>query len=289
MKNGKELFIRDFNAIKLRKRVIDMNQYDKSEYAFVVCAYGESPYLEKCIQSLLNQSIRTKIIVSTSTPNEHIKSLAEKYRLKVYINHGKKGIAEDWNFAYKNADGKIVTLAHQDDIYEPHFAQKNLEGINRSRHPLISFADYGEIRDGKRITKNRLLNIKRIMLFPLRVKALQRSRFARRRILSLGSPICCPSVTYVKENLPETIFESGYRSNVDWQAWEKISKLKGSFVYCTDILMFHRIHAESATTAIIADCDRTREDYAMFCKFWPKKIAGIIEALYKSSEKSNEI
>ncbi len=265
------------------------NYYDESEYTFVICAYGESPYLEECIQSLFVQSISTEIILVTSTPNEHINALVEKYQIKYYINEGPKGIAEDWNFGYQKASGKVVTIAHQDDIYEPFFAQRNLEKINRAHRPLISFADYGEIRDGERVISNKLLNIKRIMLLPLRFHILQGSRFVRRRILSFGSPICCPSVTYVKENLPEVIFEPGYRSNVDWQAWEKISRRKGSFVYCTDILMFHRIHQDSATTAIIADNDRSKEDYAMFCKFWPKKIAGIIECFYRNGEKSNKI
>ena len=266
-----------------------MNHYDKSDYVFVICAYGESQYLEECILSLLNQSIPTGIIIATSTPNEHITTLASKYHLQVYVNDGPKGIAEDWNFGYQKADGKIVTIAHQDDIYEPRFAQTNLEKINRAKHPLISFSDYGEIRDGKRVVSNRLLNIKRIMLFPLRITSLQRVRFVRRRILSFGSAICCPSVTYVKENLPDIIFESGYKGNIDWQAWEKLSKMKGSFVFCNDILMFHRIHSESATTINIAGNDRTKEDYEMFCKFWPKKIAGLIEFFYRSGEKSNKI
>lgn len=41
--------------------------------------------------------------------------------------------------------------------------------------------------------------------------------------------------------------------------------------------MFHRIHSVSATTVNIAGHNRAREDYEMFCKFWPKKIAGLIE------------
>lgn len=265
-----------------------MCRYAESDYIFVICAYGKSPYLEECIISLLNQSIPISIIIATSTPNEHIEALADKYHLNVYVNNGSKGIAEDWNFGYQKAGGKIVTLAHQDDVYDPCFAQRTLEKINSANHPLISFSDYGEIRDGKRVVKNRLLNIKRIMLFPMRITLLQSVRFVRRRILSFGSAICCPSVTFVKENLPEIIFEAGYRSNVDWQAWEKLSKLQGAFVYCNDILMFHRIHSESATTAIIADHDRTKEDYEMFCKFWPKTIAGLIEFFYRSGEKLNE-
>ena len=128
-----------------------------------------------------------------------------------------------------------------------------------------------------------------MMLFPLEFYRLQNSQFIRRRILSLGSPICCPSVTFVKDNLPKTIFSPGYRSDVDWQAWERLSKIKGAFVYCKEYLMFHRIHEDSATTAIIADNDRTKEDYEMFCRFWPKWIARIIEHYYQKGEKSNNL
>ena len=266
-----------------------MNHYSNSDYVFVICAYGESPYLEECILSLQKQTVSTGIVMTTSTPNDHIKALAGKYHIPLYVNDGPKGIAQDWNFGYYKAEGRIVTIAHQDDIYEPNFAQMNLERINRAKCPLIAFSDYGEIRNGERIIRNRLLRVKRIMLFPLRCRLLWNVRFVRRRILSFGSAICCPSVTFVKDNLPPVIFEAGYRSNVDWQAWERLSRLRGSFVYCNDILMFHRIHEESATTAIIADHDRTKEDYDMFCRFWPKRIAGVVEHFYRNGEKSNDI
>lgn len=164
-----------------------------------------------------------------------------------------------------------------------------LREANNSRHPLILFTDYGEIRDGQRVGNNQLLNIKRIMLAPLKYRFLWNSIFIRRRILSWGSPICCPSVTFVKENLSDQIFEPHFRSDVDWQAWEKISRLRGAFVYLPSILMYHRIHEGSATTTIIADNDRTREDREMFCKFWPKWAAKIIEHFYQKSEKSNKI
>jgi len=266
-----------------------MCRYKASDYTFVICAYKESPYLEACICSLKQQQLPVSIVLVTSTPNSYIEALVQKYGLEYYINTGKSGIAEDWNFGLQTVKDKIVTLAHQDDIYEPAFARKVLDEINEHKHPLIAFTDYGEIRNGTRVTNNRLLNIKRIMLFPMRIRKLQEIRFIRRRILSFGSPICCPSVTFVKENLPKTIFTSGYRSDVDWQAWEKLSRYKGAFVYCKEILMFHRIHEDSETTAIIADNDRTREDFDMFCKFWPEQIARIIEYFYRRGEGSNKL
>lgn len=266
-----------------------MSTYSKEDFTFVICAYKQSPYLEECICSLINQRVKVNIILVTSTPCAYIEDLVRKYELPYYINIGKSGIAEDWNFGLSKAKGKVVTIAHQDDIYEPNFAKNVLNSINMQKKPLIAFTDYGELRDGKRITRNRLLQIKRIMLLPMRNRMLQNSIFVRRRILSFGSPICCPSVTFVRENLPSVIFQPGYRGGVDWQAWERLSRLKGAFVFCNDILMYHRIHEDSETSAIIADNNRTKEDFEMFCLFWPKWIARIIEHFYRKGEESNEV
>lgn len=263
--------------------------YSAKNHTFVICAYKESKYLEECICSVMAQKVLGEVIITTATPNSHIEDLAQKYNLPLYINPNGGEIAKDWNFGIDQAKTELVTLAHQDDIYEPEFLNCVLKECNRYKHPLIAFTDYGEVREGKRVTENTLLKTKRLMLLPMHVHAWGNCRFIRRRSLSFGSAICCPSVTYVKENLNTPIFESGFRGGLDWQAWEKLSRMKGAFVYCRAILMYHRIHEESATTEIIADNDRTKEDFQMFCRFWPKWIAKIISSLYQKSQDSNAI
>ena len=262
----------------------------KEKHTFVICAYGESPYLEECICSLLNQKRKSPVLIATSTPNEHIERLAEKYHLQVKVNQGEKGISADWNFACSCADTPYVTLAHQDDLYEPDYSEHILAFLKKAKHPLIAFTDYCELRDGRKTETNELLRIKRFLLSPLKIKGLQNSKFVRRRILSVGSPICCPSVTLVKEHLPEQpVFENNMKSNVDWQAWEKLSKLKGSFIYCKKPLVAHRIHEDSETSAIIADNKRSDEDEVMFSKFWPKFIVKILVKFYAKGQDSNNM
>lgn len=56
------------------------------KHTFVVCAYKESQYLEECIQSVLNQNVKSKVIISTGTPNSYIKEIAEKYKLQLFVN-----------------------------------------------------------------------------------------------------------------------------------------------------------------------------------------------------------
>lgn len=258
-------------------------------HTFVICAYKESPYLGECIRSLLGQSVKSRILMVTSTPNDSIRRTAEKYNIPLIINEGEGGIVQDWNFAYKQADTPYVTIAHQDDVYFPEYTEQMLGQMKKERRPLIWFSDYAEIRNGKIVRKNKLLQTKRLMLIPLRFRAFWKSRFIRRRVLSFGCPICCPSVTFARENLPKTVFQVGFRSAEDWQAWERLSKLKGSFIYNKGIFVGHRIHQDSETSHILQDNQRQKEDYTMFCKFWPKWIARILTKAYSESEKSNEL
>lgn len=268
---------------------MEKSSYKEEDHTFAICAYKESNYLEECILSVMGQRKKGNVLMVTSTPNEFVNQLAEKYQIPLYIRNGESDIAKDWNFAYEKANTKLVTITHQDDVYCSNYLEDILESINSAKKPLIAFADYGEIRDKEIVTDNRLLNVKKIMLFPLRCKKNWKNRYIRRRILSLGSAICCPSVTFVKDNLPQIIFETGYKSDLDWQAWEKLSKLEGSFVYCNSVLMLHRIHEESATTQIIADSNRTKEDFDMYCKFWPLWMAKLLIRFYAKSQESNEI
>lgn len=256
-------------------------------HTFCICAYKESEYLEECILSLLNQTVKSEIYIATSTKNEHISALAQKYSLPLFENTGEKGIGGDWNFALKNAKTDLVTVAHQDDIYEKDYAEKIIKKAEKSKKPIIVFSTYGELREGKKVYKSKLLNIKNLMLFP--IKLFPNSIFVRRRVLSLGCPICCPAVTYKTEIIKKNPFKSDFKSDLDWQQWENLSKLKGSFLYINKPLMCHRIHSESATTEIIGDNLRNKEDYIMFRKFWGEKTARKLAQIYASSEKSNDI
>ena len=246
-------------------------EHVNTNHTFAICAYKESPYLEECITSLMEQTVKSEIFIATSTPNKYIDDIAAKYNLKVYVNEGESGITQDWNFAYSKVQTDYVTIAHQDDKYAPEYVENLLAYTAKAKKPLLFFTDYAEIRNGEIVTTNKILKVKRIMLFIMRPKAMWGSRFIRRRVLSLGSPICCPSATYYRPNLMKQVFLNGFRADEDWEAWERLSKLKGDFIFCNKILTYHRIHEDSETTKILNDNKRSEEDYIMYQKFWPKR------------------
>ena len=263
--------------------------YSNHDHTFSVCAYGDSPYLEECLRSLKSQSIHTHILISTTTPSSHIENLASEYNVPLYINNGEPGIAHDWNNAIEHCETPLVTIAHQDDVYLSRYVETMLTMVNEEERPLIFFSDYGELRGGLPCDDNRLLAVKRWLLKQLEDPHHRSRGKTRRRALCWGSAICCPSVTYCLPNLPSPVFLDDMKCDLDWQAWERFSKLDGAFVYAPEILMRHRIHEGSETTLLIRDDTRTKEDLEMLKKFWPTPVAHLINHYYSGSQSSNRL
>lgn len=257
------------------------------KHTFVVLAYKESKFLEECIQSVLNQSIKTNCVIATSTPNKYIDSIAKKYKLKVLVNKESKGIGYDFDFAKNCVKSDLVTIAHQDDIYDYTYAEEMLNAYNKMPDSLIIFPDYYEIRKEGKVYKNTNLIIKRVLLSLVKFHKLAHLKIIKRSCIRFGNAISCPAVTFVNENTPKEVFSVDLKCNIDWYAWEQLSKLKGRFYFINKTLMGHRIYSESTTSEIINDNKRSEEDYYIFCKFWPKLIARTLSKIYANSEKSN--
>ncbi len=270
----------------MAKKMTKKNQ--NSLHSFVILAYKESEYLESCIKSVINQNYKSNVLIATTTPNSHIKSLAKKYGLQI-IESEHTDIGGDFDFAKNSGDTPLITVAHQDDIYEKNYSEEIIKAYQKHQDSTIIFSDYYEIRAGKKIYTNTLLKIKRILLTPAKMKHSLRSKHFKRFILKYGNSICCPAVTFVKDNCPRKVFSSSFVCNVDWHAWETLSKEKGAFTFVNKKLMGHRISEDSTTTDIIKQGIRTKEDYEIFKRFWPKWIAKSLTKFYQKSEKSNSL
>lgn len=257
-------------------------------HTFVVLAYKESPYLENCIQSVLNQKYKSEVVIATSTPNDFIDSLAKKYKLKVMVNKEHRSIGGDFDFAISVAKTSLVTVAHQDDIYDHLYSQNIVCFYNKYPNALILFPYYYEIKGENKIYRNTNLIIKKILLFPLKIKILGKFRFLKRFVLRFGNPIGCPAVTFNTKKISLPLFEYDFKCNIDWHAWETLSQKKGFFILISEPLMGHRVHDKSTTTELIQNRTRTKEDLVMFQRFWPTFIAKWINHFYVKAEKNNE-
>lgn len=259
-------------------------------HAFAICAYGQSPYLEECIASIETQETApNEAFIATSTPSEWLSDIARKHNLPLYVNPESRGIGADWNYAYEQASADYVTIAHQDDVYLPEYGTQARALLDATSDALIFFSDYAEIRNGETVTDGTLPRVKRRLLAPLAKEGKAHSVRARRHALAWGNAICCPSVTFAQANCPHPPFHAGMKSNVDWDTWERLSRMKGAFLYAPQPLMLHRIHEESTTTSLIEENTRGSEDLAMLKRFWPAPIAHAIARAYARGEAANDL
>lgn len=260
-----------------------MNEF--KNHTFAICAYKESQYLEECIKSLLNQTVKSNIIMATSTPNEFIENLAKKYNIELYINNGEKGIGQDWNFAVSKTNTDYVTVAHQDDIYNPNYLEDIVSKLNEGRDFVIAFGDYREIKNGEIIPLTTNLKIKKFLQAPLKNNGGK--QWAKNFALKFGTAICCPCVTVNTRITGKKPYLTNLKCDLDWETWYELSKLDKDFLYINKELMQHRIHDQSETSNLIENNIRLEEDYEMFKKFWPRPIAKLLMHFYKGAIKTN--
>lgn len=266
-----------------------MNKYSPHDHCFIICAYEKNQFLEDCLKSLLLQDIKTNIYIETSTPNNHINSIAKKYNIETIINQGKQGCAQDWNYAFNSVPYKLITIAHQDDLYYPIYTKKILEYANLSNNPLLIYTDYEEIRNNKTIKRNKLLLIKRMLNSHMKNKKNWGDLKSKRKVLQLGNAISCPTVTLVKQFGNNNPYDETYKCSCDYKTWVNLSKKEGDFVYIPEILMGHRIYNESHTSKYIEDNIRQREDSKIISSFWPYPLNKIIYYFYSKSIHSNKL
>lgn len=257
------------------------------KHCFAICAYQESPYLEKCVESIVNQNVKSSVLICTSTPNDYIESIAKKYQIEMIINPESLGIQSDWRFAYDACDAEYVTLVHQDDIYDKRYTEKLYEAIAKYDDISIFYSNYDSLHTtSENEVRCRDVNcrIRNLLCLPMMLPFLQDKRLWKKSTLCLGCSICCSSVTYNRTRLAtETVFISNMSSSLDWDIFLHLANMSGRFVYERLSLTCFRIHQRSTSMNCIMDNVREQEDYLMFCKIWPKWFAKILMLFYKKA------
>lgn len=240
----------------------------KLSHTFAVLAYRESPFLEECVKSVLVQSAASQVFICTATPNAYIDSVAARHGISVAVNPGGGAIGADWNFGLSQSKADLVTLAHQDDIYDPSFVEAvtAAAAAQWNKRPLILFNPSVElIRDGAHHFSRRSI-ARYILTLPFLFSRAQCGMLKKLPFAFFNS-ISCPGVTYVKNNCAGFSFNEQDQFVLDWRAWVDLSKREGAFVYIPRPLHTHRIHEGSQTTATGKKA-AFEEEYALLLEIW---------------------
>jgi len=250
-------------------------------HSFVVQAYKDSPFLPACVASVCAQTHPSRVIITTSTPSAFIDEVAQRHGVEVRVNPERGGIAADWTFGLAATDARYVTLAHQDDVYYPAFAERTLETFRRNREGVLCFTGYEEIDDNGRPKSSKISKIKHLIQY-LAIGGRERvAGRPLRAILALGNTLPCSTVTYDRSRLGNFAFSQELASNLDWEAWMSLLDRGETFLHANDRLVGRRHNELTETSALIRDGRRAREDLVMFRRLWPKTISDLIAMVYR--------
>ena len=255
------------------------------EHTFVVPAFGQSAYLADCLRSLNAQTVPSRVVVATSTPWNGLEALAGGFGARLAVHGPNRGIGHDWNAALDEVDTPWATLAHQDDVYLPDFVAGTLALARSSPDVLLVATGYAELLEpgGTLRTASSMLLIKRVLM---ELGYLGRRRIvtpsAKRRLLRFGCPIPCPSVS-LRVDRTRLRFREDLKVNLDWEAWLRLAAAPGAFAYDRRVLMHHRIHQGSETSAGVRGGVRAAEDRLIFESLWPAPAARLLSRMYALS------
>lgn len=253
-----------------------------TDHTFAVCAYKESAFLEDCIKSVVEQTVKSNVIVCTPTPCDFITNICKKYDLPLFINTKEDADAQDsWNFALQSAGTKYVTICHQDDCYDPRY----FETVRKYFDDKLLFlhTNYKNIftdeNNNSTVRTSKNVVFKRIIHFFFANKWQQSSIFFKKCDLSFGNSICCPTCTYNKSNLEFPLFISKYRHGIDWDLYIKLACRPGRVAYVRKPVLFKRIHVNSQTTDDVRSGVRKQEDIEIYSRLWPGFMSKILQKI----------
>ena len=209
------------SARPMVKQCVPQRQLRMTEltHSFLVPAYRQSPFLRECLRSLTEQTRKSPILISTSTPFQGLEVLAQEFGAQLHVHGPNQGMAHDWNAGLRQVQTDWVTIAHQDDVYLPSYAEQVMSAVALAKAPILAFSNYAELLGADQVRRNtRLLRIKQMLLHLAFIgRTSIGDRWSKLNALRFGSPIPCPAVT-LKTHPGQPHFETGFRLNMDWAA-----------------------------------------------------------------------
>ena len=122
--------------------------------------YNESAFLEKTINSLINQSYSDIEIIAIDNNSKDssfniLKKVSKKdKRIKIYKNDENIGMSNNFNLVYKKSTGKYFAWIGAHDIYKEDFVENLVSKLSKTKNAAVAFVNISKIdSNGKKFDK----------------------------------------------------------------------------------------------------------------------------------------
>lgn len=143
----------------------------------IVPAYNVENYIEKCLESLVNQTLKEiEIIVvndgSTDNTKQKIQSFLTKYPEKIkYLEKENGGLSDARNHGIPHAKGKYIGFVDSDDYVEKNMFEEMYKKAEEENSDMVECDFIWEYPNKKRIDTGRIYNNKKEAFICARVVA----------------------------------------------------------------------------------------------------------------------
>lgn len=128
-----------------------------AKYSIIIPAYNVEKFIKKCIDSILNQTLKNyEIIVVNDGSTDKTLEILNNYKesIKIYSQEN-KGLSEARNFGIKKSTGEYLLFIDSDDYVDKDLLKK-IDEKTKSNPDLIRYS-YSNIINGKVVKTNESL------------------------------------------------------------------------------------------------------------------------------------
>ncbi|MBQ9792338.1 MAG: glycosyltransferase family 2 protein [Clostridia bacterium] len=131
---------------------------NNNKISIIVPIYKVEQYLNKCVESLINQTYKNLeiILVDDGSPDNCPKMCDEwaKKDTRVKVIHKKNGgVMSAWTTGFKNSSGNYIAFADPDDYVELNLIEKTIQKIEKHSADMAMFG-YEQIYQNKSVAQN---------------------------------------------------------------------------------------------------------------------------------------
>lgn len=131
------------------KAIVKKNLYSRPLISIVVATYNSEKHLQKCLQSILEQSYQNfEIIIIDNQSTDKTLSIIKKYEkfIDIWISESDKGIFHAMNKGIEISKGKIISILNSDDYFFPNALKTIVKYFNSNSN--IDFV-FGTVKKNK--------------------------------------------------------------------------------------------------------------------------------------------
>ena len=238
---------------------------------FAIPYYKGLNYLEKAIQSVLEQSIPDWLLLISNDggPDPVLEALVKRVndsRITLVHNAHNLGMAGNWNACLNRAETPLVTLLHADDRLLPNYAAATYKAAADHPQATLFYCQTTIINQHDEHQFSLPDVVKRfIQPTPTGPYTSLKGEAALTRLLR-GNFIFCPSVCYRKESLDGLRFSGQWKFVLDLDFTTHLLLNGHTFVGINEKAYAYRRHSTNATVEYTTNLVRFTEEIALFDK-----------------------